>query len=68
LSAVTEAVAAAQAALDALKADIAAEIQQVIDALNSNADVQAALDGLNAITAQLAAQSDALRADDPAVP
>lgn len=68
LSAITDAVAAAQAAVDQLKVDIATEIQQVIDALNANQDVQAALDGLNAITAQLQAQSAALQADDPVVP
>lgn len=65
LSAITDALDAANAALTALKTDIAAEIQQVVDALASTADVQAAVDGLTAITAQLTEQSVVLQADDP---
>lgn len=66
MSAITDAVAATQAALDQLKTDIAAEIQQVVDALASTADVQAALTGLTTITTQLRAASTSLRSDDPA--
>lgn len=69
LSAITDAVAATQAALDQLKVDIAAEIQQVVDALAAGAgtaeDVNAALAGLNTIRAQLLEQSTALQADNP---
>lgn len=68
LSSITDAVAATQAAVDQLKSDIAEEIQQVVNALANTADVPAALDGLNNITAQLTAQSDALRADNPPAP
>lgn len=68
LTAIEDAVAAANTALASLKADIATEIQQVIDALNSNADVATAIAGLNDITAQLNAESSALKADDSPTP
>ena len=68
LSAITDAVAASNAALAKLQTDIAAEIAQVAAALANNGDVQAALDGLSSITSGLTADSTQLEADDPAAP
>lgn len=67
LSAISDAVAATQTALDQLKVDIAAEIQQVAALLTASADIPAAVDQLNAITAQLQSASTDLRADDTPV-
>lgn len=65
VSAIADAVAATQAAVDQLKVDIAQEIQQVTDALAASADIPAAVTQLNAITTQLTEQSTALQADNP---
>ena len=68
MTAVEDALAVANAALDKLRTDIAAEIQQVIDGLTATADVAVAVTGLTAITAGLAEQSAALTADDVPAP
>ena len=64
MTAVEDALAAANAALAQLRIDVAAEIQQVIDGLAATADIQTALSGLAAITAGLTEVSAALVADD----
>ena len=64
MATVEEDLAAATAALEALKVDIAAEIQQVLDGLAATADVEAAKAGLEALTAGLLEQSVTLEADD----
>ena len=68
MTAVEDAVATATAALNQLKADIASEIQQVVDGLANAGDVATAVDALNAITTDLTGQSTLLQADDSTTP
>lgn len=58
---------ALKAAIDNIEQSIAAEIQQLADAVNSATELAALKDAVNASVARLTVLDESLKADDPVV-